>query len=104
MNAGTLDRLISIQALTTSQDEYGGVTETWTELAQVWARWLPGAGSERFAAGSVHAETQGRFHIRWRADVTPQHRVAWDNKSWEILDVTEIDRRDGLELRVKAAT
>ncbi|NFV80000.1 phage head closure protein [Magnetospirillum aberrantis] len=103
MDAGKLDRLITILALTTGQDEYGGVTETWTPIDDpVWARWMPGAGSERFAAASTYAETQGRFLIRWRSDITPQHRVAWDGREFDILDVVEIGRREGLELRVKA--
>lgn len=102
MDAGRLDRRVSILALTEGQDDYGGVTEIWSPLTSVWARWLPGAGSERFAAASTYAETQGRFHIRWRSDITPQHRVAWDGKEFDILDVVEIGRREGLELRVKA--
>lgn len=102
INSGSLDRRIVIQALTVTQDDFGGAVEAWATLATVWAQWLPGAGSERFTAASVYAEAQGRFRTRWRSDVTTLHRVTWDGKEWDILDVVEIGRREGLEIKVKA--
>ncbi|OAN53892.1 hypothetical protein A6A04_13450 [Paramagnetospirillum marisnigri] len=102
MDAGRLDRRVTIQALTTSSDALGGVTETWADLATVWAQFLPGAGKEAYSAAAVHAEAQARFRIRWRSDVTTVHRVIYDGKAWDILAVDEIGRREGLELKVKA--
>ena len=102
MQAGKLDRKIVIQTLTETQDDYGGVVESWSELATVWARFIPGGGNESFVAQAVYAEAQGRFHIRWRSDVTTKHRIQWDGKDWDILAVSEIGRREGLEIIVKA--
>lgn len=101
LDAGTMDRRITIEALTVSQDAYGGTTESWATLATVWARWLPGGGNERFVAAAVYSETQGRFRIRWRSDVTTTHRVVWGGDNYDILAIDEIGRREGLELKVK---
>lgn len=102
MQAGTLDRRITIQALTVTLDDLGGIVETWGDVATVWARFLPGAGREAYNAAAVHATAEARFRLRWRSDVTTVHRVSYDGKSWDILAVDEIGRREGLELKVKA--
>lgn len=102
MQAGQLDRLITLQGKTSTQDDHGGVVEAWAKVADIWAQYLAGGGNERFASAQVYAETQGRFRIRWRSGVTPQHRIVFDGKEWDIIAVDEIGRRTGLELKVKA--
>lgn len=103
MQAGQLDQRITIQALTDGQDAYGHLTQAWSDLVEVWAQYMPGAGNEKYAAAGVYAETQGRFRMRWRAGITVEHRVRFDGRNYDILAVDEIGRRDGLELKVKAA-
>jgi len=103
MESGKLDRRITLEALTATQGSLGGVSEGWAALATVWARWLPGGGNETFTAAAVHAEAEGRFRIRWRSDVTTKHRVVYAAVNYDILAVDEMGRRDGLELKVKAA-
>lgn len=102
MHAGKLDRRIVIQLKSLSQNAYGEAIETWADLAEVFAQYLTGGGNERFSSAQVYAETQGRFRIRWRADITPQHRIVFDGKEWDILAVDEIGRKEGLEIKVKA--
>ena len=103
MDAGKLDRLITIQAATTTQNEFGEPIPSWSNLADVWAEYLPGGGSERFTAQQVYAETTARFRIRWRSDVDAMSRILFDGKTWDILAVDEFDgRRNGLEIKVKA--
>jgi SPP1 family predicted phage head-tail adaptor len=102
MNPGKMDRQITLQKFTVTQDAYGEPIETWTTLAEVWAQYLPGGGNERFAAQQVFAETEARFLIYWRNDVTPVNRLQFDGKGYDILAVQEIGRREGLELRAKA--
>jgi SPP1 family predicted phage head-tail adaptor len=102
MDAGKLDRRITIQGVSLADDGYGGQVETWSTVATPWAQFLPGGGNEKFASAQVYAETQARFRIRWRAGITPTNRVVFDGKTWDVLAVDEIGRREGLELRVKA--
>lgn len=101
--AGKLDRLVVIQSRTVEQNEYGEEIETWSDSATAWARFLPGGGDERFSAASVYASTEARFQLRWRSDITSQNRLIYDAKIWDILLVTEIGRREGIELKAKAS-
>jgi SPP1 family predicted phage head-tail adaptor len=101
MRAGALDRRITIQALTVSQGATGGVVETWADLATVWAQWLPGAGNEKFVAPAVYAEASGRFRVRYRPGVTARNRVLYNGIEWDIIDIQEVGRRDGLDLFVR---
>lgn len=102
MQAGKLDRRITIIGKTISRDDYGAEIVSWATRETVWARYLPGGGNERFAAAQVYAETQGRFQIRWRTDVTTDNRILFDGKEWDILDVCELGRREGIEMKAKA--
>lgn len=103
MQAGQLDRLITLQALTVTTDAYGGVVESWSPVATLWAQFLPGGGNEKFTAAQVYAEAQARFRIRYRDDVTPEHRIVDEyGTEWDILGVSEIGRRVGLEIHCKA--
>lgn len=104
MDSGRLDRLITIQVASMTQNDYGEEIPSWSTLAQVWAQFLPGGGNERFTAQQVYAEAQARFRIRHRSDVTPENQITYDSKTWDILSVDEYGGRGvGLEIRVKAA-
>lgn len=101
-DAGKLDRRIALQEKTASKDALGGLTESWVTIANVWAQYLTGGGSERFSSAQIYAETQARFRIRWMASITPEHRIVYDGKEWDILSVDEIGRKEGIEIKAKA--
>lgn len=75
MNPGRLDQRITIQSLTETRDEWGGVVEGWTTLATTWAAVEPLQGREFIAAQSVQAETTIRVRVRYLAGVTASCRV-----------------------------
>lgn len=104
MDAGRLDRRIVIEARSVTRAESGEEVESWAALATVWAQLLPMTGREFYSAGgaqNVPAET-ARFRVRWLSSVTPQHRIQADGKTWNIRNVAEIGRREGLELTAEA--
>jgi SPP1 family predicted phage head-tail adaptor len=102
IDAGSMDRRITIQGVSLADDGYGGQVETWSTVAEVWAQFLPGGGNEKFASAQVYAETQARFRIRWRSGLSPKNRITFDGKTWDVLAVDEVGRKEGLELKVKA--
>lgn len=102
MQIGQLDRAITIQQRTVTQDAAGQEIETWSLLAVVWARIRPQKGGERFSAQQVVGKAVMTFRIRHRTDVTVQHRLVWDGKTWDIHDIREIGRRAALELDASA--
>lgn len=106
MQAGKLDRRITLQRATTAQDETGQEVQTWSDLATVWASRRDVSDAERVAAAEVAASITTRFQIRWGtswADLNPrEHRVALDGRIYDISGVKEIGRREGLEITAAA--
>lgn len=100
-----LDRQIVIERATTTRDDYNEEVLTWAPLATVWAAYEPVTDGEKFRAGERAAELSARFRIRWSdqvKDVTPEDRVIFEGKTYELTNVKEIPRRVGLELTTVA--
>lgn len=97
-----MDRRIQLLSVTTTQDTAGGPVEATSPLATVWAEAKDLLGREFTAAQQTNAEITTRFRIRYRADLTPQHRIAWDGRSYDIVNIAEIGRREGLEINARA--
>lgn len=99
MRAGKLDRTITIQAFTSTVDDYGTPTEALTNFATVRAQKVE-ASTEEYLRG--YGETDATviiFRIRWLSDVTTDHRVVHEGRNLNIRETKEIGRRKGLELR-----
>lgn len=101
---GRMDRRITIERKTRVSDGMGGYTESWGELATVWAEIRPLGAREVWDAMRVSAETRFRVRIRWRGDsngapyYTSADRVIWQGRTYGIEQVVEIGRRAGLQL------
>jgi SPP1 family predicted phage head-tail adaptor len=106
MNAGDLDRRISIERATVARDAFNNpVPSTWLPVATVWAAKMEIRDAERIAAQEVGAEVTTRFQIRWSstvADVNPKDRLIFDGRTYGISAVKEIGRREGLEITANA--
>lgn len=76
-SAGALDQRITLQQRSTVLDALGQATESWVDVATVWASAQPLRGREFFAAGAMQSEASVRFRIRHRAGVTGAMRVLW---------------------------
>lgn len=105
MEAGKLDRRITIERATESRDEFNNVVLVWSALAVVWAEKAEIRDSERVAAQEVGAEVTTRFRIRYSsvvADVNPKDRIAFGGRIYDIVGVKEIGRKEGLEITAAA--
>jgi SPP1 family predicted phage head-tail adaptor len=99
VRAGRLDRLITIQQLTSTRDAvFGSEVQTWSTLAQVWADVRDLSGREFVQARQTGTQITTELTIRHRTDVTPKQRVLVDGRTLEINNVLQIGRRDGLRL------
>lgn len=102
--AGDLDRRVLLQYDAGGRDSYGQVVEDWRDVGQVWAkvRWL--SGGETFNEGGAQrvARQMVEFTIRFRPNLHPRLRVVWETRVYDIVDVAEIGRREGLTLRAYA--
>lgn len=105
MQAGRLDRRLTLQRGTTTSDAAGTPVTTWTDLATVWASYMPVSDAEKVAAAEVSATISARFRIRYGstwADLSPADRVVFEGRVFDLWGVKEIGRREGLELTAAA--
>jgi SPP1 family predicted phage head-tail adaptor len=98
MQAGRLDRRVVILRRTLSRDDYGEQVETFDPLETVWAQKLDVTGRELFSAQRPIGEGTTRFRVRWRNDLTITDRLSYDSSEYDIVQITELGRQDGLEL------
>lgn len=91
--AGELDQRVRIVQATAARDRIGGLVETWATLATVWAKVEPLSAREAYYRAQVNAGATWRVVMRFRSDVTPRQRIAWNGRTFEIRGVTDPDNR-----------
>ncbi len=72
---GALRRRLKLEALDLASDGAGGLTGTWTPIAELWGAIYPRAGTETFSGDGVEARVTHDVWIRPRSDVRPGHRL-----------------------------
>jgi head-tail adaptor len=95
---GKLDRRITIESLTESRDDFGGVVETWATLATRWAGvetagGARGSGDEGYDAGQKLDYNSIFFTLR-RDNTTKlinakSYRIVYDGDTYDIRNVNE---------------
>ena len=105
MRAGKLDRSIILQRFTSTLDAYNEPVLTWATLATRSASYEPLSDGERFRAGETAANASARFVIRYStevATVNAKDRLTFDGDTYEIVNVKETGRREGIEITAGA--
>ena len=102
MQAGKLDRRITIQSPTSTRDGAGQPVEAWALLATVWARVEHLRGKEPFQGQEFNAQRTSVFTIRYRTDLDETMRIIFDGDTYDILAIAEKGRREGLEITALA--
>jgi SPP1 family predicted phage head-tail adaptor len=103
MNPGELDRLVTVQQVTPTKNAEGFPVETWSDLTRVWAKKEDRGGRQFTAvAQGIAAESDTLFTIRYLSAVTPQHRISFNAKIYDILSVSEVGRNAYMLLACKA--
>lgn len=105
MNAGDLNRRITVLRRSAGVDSFNEPVDTWTSLTTVWASMTPISDGERLRAGETLAQRAARFVIRYSAtaaSVDPRDRLTFDGDTYEINGVKEISRREFLEITATA--
>jgi SPP1 family predicted phage head-tail adaptor len=87
MEIGKLNRLVTIQQQSTTQDAAGQPAPTWSDLASVWANIRYLSGMETIKAGAEMAVAKASIRIRFRSDVTAAMRVSIGETVFQIKAV-----------------
>lgn len=99
MRAGKLDRTIVVQHPDkAASDGAGNFANTWTTLATLRAQVIQ-ASLEEAMRDWPRASEMVVFRTRYVEGVTTDHWVLYEGRRLGIVEVKEIGRRRGLELR-----
>lgn len=102
MRAGRMDRRVAIHQAEITQSDSGQETRTWSTLTTVWAEKVENRGQERFAAQQLVGHAVKTFRLRWSSaiasELTNEHRISFDGRLFDITDIRELGRREGIEI------
>lgn len=99
MRAGSMDRTITIQRVSTSIDASGTPAEIWSDLVTLRAQQVQASTEEFMRAAGASDETVVVFRTWWRDGVTNADRIIYGGVIHNIKETKEIGRRNGLEIR-----
>lgn len=90
---GEMRHRLALQAPLADADGGGGVTRTWSLVAEVWAAIRPLSGGESVAADGLHGRVSHEVWIRHRAGVVPEMRFVLGARIFEIRAVVDAGER-----------
>lgn len=93
IRTGALRHRIALQSADRTGDGGGGAVETWTDVADVWARIAPTSGNERVLAEAITGQVTHEITIRFRSGVRPAMRFRFGARLFEIAGVLDIEER-----------
>lgn len=102
MKAGKLIHLIEVQQVTTTFSEAGTPAHVWSHLMSTRAERVAQETSEFIRGYGASDETVAVFRTRYLDGITTAHRIAFDGQVFNIKEVMQLGRRQGLELRCVA--
>lgn len=102
MLAGKLDRKITIQERTLTQNATGEAETAWSTFTEAWAQKLDMAGREYFTAQQVNSEITTKFKTRHIDGLNMEMRISYDGLIYDIINIAELGRNVGIEIMAKA--
>jgi SPP1 family predicted phage head-tail adaptor len=102
IRAGKLDRTVTIQRRSEVINENGSPVESWNTVATLRAELVSNGVQETVIAnGSNQSIEVLRTFRTWFAHVTVADRLHYEGAAFDIIDVAEIPRRRGLEIKCR---
>ncbi len=99
--AAILDRVVTLERVTITRDEFGEGIETWGTLAQRKAQRLDVSDVEAVRAAEVGSQLTTRFVIRYSSEVAnlnTRDRLTLEGEIYNIVGVKEKERRRWIEI------
>lgn len=100
MNAGRLDRRVTIEAKDNSiRFDDNGPNVGWIERAVVWANVKHTGGTESDEGKQMVQKNSAEFTIRYISTIETTDRILFEGNYYHITSINEIGRRNGLKLK-----
>lgn len=106
ISAGTLDRKINILEPAVVRDAMGAAIESFiVRWANVPCMAKPFTGREKYKVESAREMTykQYKFIVRYIPSLNQKHRIVFEGETFDILYLSEMPRREGLEILAQIA-
>lgn len=94
MMIGKLNKYMSLQSGTNTQDTTGEVTTTYAHYAYVWGSLRAMSGSEAASAKQINEQVTYRAEIRYSPLVKSEDRIVWNERTFEIVTVMNWDENN----------
>lgn len=91
MRAGRLRHSIAIEENSPTQNDMGEEQDDWSEFATRRADAEALDGTESFSTDMKFAEATHRFTLRHLEGVTPEMRVSWRGRTFDIVSALDPD-------------
>ena len=104
MRAGQLRHRLELQENTPTRNAVGEEVAVWSTIERFYGSIEPLSGREFLNAQASAAEMSHRIRRRYKAGITPDHRIRFGERLFDINVVINIDERSReLEILVKEA-
>ena len=101
MNAGKLNRRVTIEQKSVTRAANGEEIVAWTTVAEVWASVEQLRGREFFAAAQMQDAVDARIVIRYRTGIAREMRARVENgATYDVVGVVETPAKTFIELMV----
>lgn len=101
IDARKLDRSVTVERRTETLDDFGTPVEAWAPVATLAAQRLENGSREFVRAYGEAEEGSAVFRIRFTPGITVADRIVFDGEALELVEVVELGRRSGMDLRAK---
>lgn len=105
MNIGKMNKRITIQKFTVTQNDNGFDVEEWADYKTIWASANNLFGKEFYAAKAVQAEKTVEFTVRYGKYLenidTKNYRIAWNGRFYNITFIDNIQYKNTF-VKIKA--
>ncbi len=102
IQAGMLRHRVQLQRQQRTPDGIGGFDIEWTTYATVSAYIAPLSGTETVVAMQIQDSTTHRLYIRYRAEILPEDRVLFGERTFNIRSVLNLEERNRfIEMRAE---
>lgn len=88
---GPLRDRIDVQSVTPTKDAMGSPMQTWATLYTLWANVRQASNSETWRRQQMQSSAGWTIIIRYHSALTPQMRVRWQNRTFQIKGLENPD-------------
>jgi hypothetical protein len=96
-----MDRIVVIQAATSTIDAYGVETVTWANFVTLRAKKIEGVAHDTEHGATAISDTKVTLQSYFVDGITLEHRAVYECGDYQIKSLSEIGRRKGLEIVIE---